>query len=68
MSLDPAASREAVLQALRRRAEEAYGAARLAALDPFLELAATHLWRLAQAPLEPTEEDPDLLAAGGPRA
>jgi hypothetical protein len=67
MRFDPSLSREAVLVNLRQEAEQVYGAERLAELAPFVEVAATALWRLAQAPLEPTETEPDLLASGGPR-
>ena len=67
MRFDPSASLEVVLQALRREAQEAYGPERLEALAASLESSATAVWRLSQAPFEPTEEEPDTLAAGGPR-
>ncbi len=67
MRFDPAASRESVLDTLRGDAERAYGAERLDELSPFLDLTATALWRLGQVELELTDDEPDALAARGPR-
>ena len=67
MRFDPTATRETVLRRLRDEAEDAYGAARLEELDPFLEITATALWRLGTVPLNLMDEEPDRLAARGAR-
>jgi len=68
MRFDPTASRETVLEQLRQDAELSFGAERLEALAPFLEATASAIARLGAAALDPFDEEPDLLAAGGPRA
>jgi hypothetical protein len=65
MSLGRDWSREEWQAELRARAEQVWGAERRAALEPQLESAATALWRLAQAPLDPLEAEPDFI--GGVR-
>jgi hypothetical protein len=67
MRFDPTATRDAVLRLLRDEAEQAYGTGRLEELDPFLEVTATALWRLGTAPLDLMDDEPDRLAARGPR-
>jgi hypothetical protein len=57
---------EAWLAELESRAERAWGPARRAELGPVLEAAAAALCRLARAPLDPLQEEPDFI--GGARS
>jgi hypothetical protein len=67
MHFDPTASAETILEELRREAERAYGPERLGVLEPFLAQTAAALARLGEETFEPYDEEPDLLATGGPR-
>jgi hypothetical protein len=62
MQLDAMTSRAQILESLTRSAEAAWGAPRLAALEPTLDAVATALWELAQQPLGPLDVEPDFIS------
>ena len=65
MSLERERSKDEWNAELRARAEQVWGEERLTALEPALDAAAQAVWRLAQAPLEALEAEPDFI--GGAR-
>jgi hypothetical protein len=64
MQLDAMASQAAVLEGLTRAAEAAWGAERVAAIQPALEAAAAAVWELAQQ-LELADAEPDFIGGAG---
>jgi hypothetical protein len=58
MRLDPALSKDQTLEALIDSARRTWGGDRLDSLRPALEITADALWRIAQEPLELTDEAP----------
>jgi hypothetical protein len=61
MSLGSERSKDEWRAELQARAEQVWGEQRLAALEPALDAAAQAVRRLAQAPLEPLEAEPDFI-------
>jgi hypothetical protein len=58
MRLDPALSKDQTLEALVEHARQTWGDDELAALKPALDITAGALWRIAQEPLDMTDEGP----------
>jgi hypothetical protein len=56
--------REEYFNDLVAEAERTWGPQRLEALAAALDTAATALWRLAEAPLEPLDGEPDFIGGG----
>jgi len=63
MQLDAMGSAADVQAALRRAAEETWGAERAAALQAQLEATAGALWQLAEQPLDFFDIEPDFISA-----
>jgi hypothetical protein len=66
MRFRPGRTRDDFLADLRGEAAAAFGPERVEHLQPALEAAANALWRLAEAPLQALEEEPDFISGGGP--
>jgi hypothetical protein len=58
MRLDPALSKDLTHEALVQTARQTWGDQQLPALEPALKITADALWRVAQEPLELTDEAP----------
>jgi hypothetical protein len=62
MRLTSAASRDQILISLQRASREAWGDERTEELDSALQSAARNAWTLLQYPLQPTDEEPDVVS------
>lgn len=62
MRLTSAVSREQILRSLQRASQEAWGEERTQELDLALQSAARNVWTLLQYPLQPTDDEPDVVS------
>lgn len=59
---EPQTSQQEILRALRSQIEARWGKEPTAAQEQMAAGAADALWRIAQQPLEPLDEEPDFLS------